>query len=59
MVRDLAEARWHLQESCASPDVLAMLDHRIRDVIRDTECAACVELQLTKDLDKAVDRNGS
>jgi hypothetical protein len=35
LIRDLAEARWHLNESGAEQDILTFLDYWIREALRD------------------------
>lgn len=57
IVLNLASALWHLtQEGNELPDDLrAMLEHRMRDALRDGPCPACAEVALAKELDDATE----
>ena len=60
MVEHLASAWWHLTQEGqqASRDIQVLLEHRLRDVLRDDECPACAELEFAKELDIAASKEG-
>jgi len=57
----LASVFWHLtQDNGVGPaerDVLGMIMHRLRDVLRDGPCPACMEIALGKQLDSDMRRD--
>lgn len=56
IVRDLAEAYWHLAESgLTDRPTMALLEHALRDALSDVDCPACCEAEFAKQLDKAVE----
>lgn len=57
MVEHLASALWHMTQegSPIARETIVLLEHRIRDVLRDGECPSCAEIQLAKELDAATE----